>query len=850
VRPDYVSVTQSQYGFSAYTDGYYFNVARSLPIVSGHGGYHDYGLGLFNPSMHLEIARARDFDKPCWYLPTWYGNTTSDEFRAEQYLAFQTNIQGLNSPPDIDPFDPASKPAAQGVVESNKLAARLGPIFNHLPVTRPPVAMLFSLSHFLDKQSKDRSVNYSHAEDHGSNLYFTYLAGKLMQQQFLTVVDEDIVDGTLAAHHKAVILTSIDFLAPEVVTALEDFIAGGGLVLQTSDSEVKVKGAVNIGMTPKFPDAEKIAALRKEGKHQEAGQLSALRQAIPAAMEMAKALKPHFDKAGIAPLFECDQPGIVATRQAAGDVEYFFAVNATHDSEQGHPNTALKAVEAKIALPGSGWVYDALVGGFVKEFENGKLRFGPGQMRVFARTRNPIDTVRLSHAPVVVRDYTRKSAPFTVQVSAVVLEQQRGIIAGPIPMAIDVYDPLGAVRYSLNRSTGSDGVLKLTVPLAANDPPGTWTIYVKELLDGSETAMHFVLPKTTSLGALAGATERAVSFRGESDNVFRFFRTYQDVTIVTGSSAYHAAAAKRLTEALATWNIRAKTVDAASVNKPRSLTPEQARTWVGIEFGRAEPGEKNSPLKAGFAIDGPVVLLGNPDDNPLIAFLDKNKFLPYAPDKTNFPGAGRGYYAWQRDAIGPRQETLTLIAYDEAGLTEAVGSVFEAASGIEPLTLYAPPSKNTITPVTKSSFVPAAPLAWSAQLPDRIDGIGASGDTLSARSHDGTLASIDASGKIIKSSVLTAAEFDRTVKSETPPNIDLINSAQKRVGALKKVKHAADLGNFTAVSYWGGTLDIYDNAGTLQHRNIFSQDITALTTSGDKAIAGLADGRVIAVTVK
>ena len=90
VRPDFLSVTQSQYGWSAFTDGYYFNVARSLPVTSGHGGYHDYGPGYFNPSYFLELARARDFGKPCWYLPTWYGNTTSDQFRLEQYLSFQT----------------------------------------------------------------------------------------------------------------------------------------------------------------------------------------------------------------------------------------------------------------------------------------------------------------------------------------------------------------------------------------------------------------------------------------------------------------------------------------------------------------------------------------------------------------------------------------------------------------------------------------------------------------------------------------------------------------------------------------------------------------------------------------
>src|SRR5262249_58164037 len=101
VRPDFLSVTQSQYGWSAFTDGYYFNVVRSLPVTSGHGGYHDFGPGFFNPSYFLEVARARDFAKPCWYLPTWYGNTTGDQFRLEQSLSFQTNIQGMVSPPAL-----------------------------------------------------------------------------------------------------------------------------------------------------------------------------------------------------------------------------------------------------------------------------------------------------------------------------------------------------------------------------------------------------------------------------------------------------------------------------------------------------------------------------------------------------------------------------------------------------------------------------------------------------------------------------------------------------------------------------------------------------------------------------
>ena len=70
---------------------------------------------------------------------------------------------------------------------------------------------------------------------------------------------------------------------------------------------------------------------------------------------------------------------------------------------------------------------------------------------------------------------------------------------------------------------------------------------------------------------------------------------------------------------------------------------------------------------AGFAVQGPVILLGNPQDNPLIDFLHKQQFLPYAPAAAKFPGPSRGMFAWQRDGIGPGQESITLIAYDEAG---------------------------------------------------------------------------------------------------------------------------------------------------------------------------------------
>ncbi len=78
---------------------------------------------------------------------------------------------------------------------------------------------------------------------------------------------------------------------------------------------------------------------------------------------LLSAVKPHLEGAGIKPVFECDQPGIVATRQATSDIEYLFAVNATHDP-LGDPMLGLKAVQAEIDIPDDGRpVYDAILGG-------------------------------------------------------------------------------------------------------------------------------------------------------------------------------------------------------------------------------------------------------------------------------------------------------------------------------------------------------------------------------------------------------------------------------------------------------------------------------------------------------
>jgi len=52
-----------------------------------------------------------------------------------------------------------------------------------------------------------------------------------------------------------------------------------------------------------------------------------------------------------------------------------------------------------------------------------------------------------------------------------------------------------------------------------------------------------------------------------------------------------------------------------------------------------------------------------------------------------------------------------------------------------------------------------------------------------------------------------------------------------------------------AIAYWGGTLRIVDGSGQLLTEQLLPQDITALAWWNGRLLAGLADGRLIALSL-
>ena len=201
----------------------------------------------------------------------------------------------------------------------------------------------------------------------------------------------------------------------------------------------------------------------------------------------------------------------------------------------------------------------------------------------------------------MTRDLALEKSPIEVKIAATIMSDKGEILAGAIPLYVLVIDPLGVVRHQVYRAT-ENGQFAIALPLAANDAAGQWSVVAINLLAphpgigvaGAVATFHYQPPAQAR--AIAGATPRAISFGDDAAKVFRFARTFHEATIVKGKSAFNDAAAKRLARILAPWGVKCKELDLAEASKARSLSEDEARTWIGLAYtgtGQIKPGDKN-----------------------------------------------------------------------------------------------------------------------------------------------------------------------------------------------------------------------------------------------------------------
>jgi len=173
-------------------------------------------------------------------------------------------------------------------------------------------------------------------------------------------------------------------------------------------------------------------------------------------------------------------------------------------------------------------------------------------------------------------------------------------------------------------------------------------------------------------------------------------------------------------------------------------------------------------------------------------------------------------------------------------MSEAVGSLYEAVAGLNPLTRWELPQLASVAPAAKATLAPEATGVWRAITPDRVETLTRNGAQIGVATADGTVTQIDAAGKVIGQSAGNAA-----APSEVPKLSDLLAKTALTDRVVKRV--AAD-GGLTAIGYWGGTVQICDTAtGATRTLQVLPADVEDLTWMDGKIVVGLSDGSVVAL---
>jgi hypothetical protein len=198
------------------------------------------------------------------------------------------------------------------------------------------------------------------------------------------------------------------------------------------------------------------------------------------------------------------------------------------------------------------------------------------------------------------------------------------------------------------------------------------------------------------------------------------------------------------------------------------------------------------------------------------------------------------------DAVGYfNQESVALIAYDAAGLAEAVGTTYEICAGIEPLLPLEAPAVATVNAARNPARAPAAMVTqWRALLPDRVVGVQAGKGSITAVSHDGTVLTLSAKGQVQGTKVMAVAEADDLAK----PMAAALDAelAKKIVDPRFIARFTQPLGNgLTAVVYWGGLVRVVGADGTVQAEQSMPNHVTSLAALDGQLLVGLADGQLL-----
>ena len=314
--------------------------------------------------------------------------------------------------------------------------------------------------------------------------------------------DEDVQDGALG-QYAVLAIPQCRFLLRSVRERIAEFHRGGGTVLLDGDARLKMPGAIRLPETNSGQAAgaklEIVPGEVLESPDSPRARLDADLRLVAASLR--EQLLPLL---GGGPFVGSPHPYVVLNARQSGELSYVFAINDRRTTgpylgpygavlEQGVPITA--ALEFR-ERPGA--LYDALEGRPLSlAAQNGgggtaEVGIEGGWGKLLVACAEPL-------GPPEVSVPDRREGDRSVTIRAQARYASGRAVKGVVPLRFDILSADGEVNdYSRFTATADDGSWTADVPLADNEPPGTWTVHVTELIGGHKATAHFQVAELAS----------------------------------------------------------------------------------------------------------------------------------------------------------------------------------------------------------------------------------------------------------------------------------------------------------------------------------------------------------------
>jgi hypothetical protein len=302
--------------------------------------------------------------------------------------------------------------------------------------------------------------------------YLTLMHAQLQPR----VVYEETIQRHGLDGYRVLVMADCDVLPASVVAKVLEFQEAGGIIIGDPNLAPAVKPDIVI---PKFtrtkkPQDDKATLLMN-------------------AAALRNALDHRYQR-----VVETTNPEIIPRRRTAGASDYVFVVN---DRREAGTYVGQHGLVQDVGLPGAGHVQLSRDRGYVYSLTQNRriittsgdsltwpVALEPCDGDMFLITDRPIEKVSVD-----TPETAKIGQSFDCKIS--VTNADNAIVDAVIPVRVDILDPHGRPAEFTGYYGTQAGQLKLTLSPASNDVPGVWTIRVRELASGIQTASYVrILP--------------------------------------------------------------------------------------------------------------------------------------------------------------------------------------------------------------------------------------------------------------------------------------------------------------------------------------------------------------------